>query len=112
MEAAEHENSEAHNHAENNESVTKPNGNGNHVSNITTDQVISEKNNNVKKDIIDEIDENGFDTRCGLAGFSPEWLQTYATKRTFIAVFTILGFIQGMSWSNKKIQTRQTIFIR
>lgn len=47
----------------------------------------------------DDDDEDGEDTRCGLGCCSPEWIQSYATKRTFMVIFSLLGVIQGMTWS-------------
>ncbi|CAL8072089.1 unnamed protein product [Orchesella dallaii] len=47
----------------------------------------------------DDDEENHKDMRCGLGCFSPEWIQSYATKRVFMVVFTLLGVIQGMTWS-------------
>lgn len=45
-----------------------------------------------------ELEESS-DYRCGLGCFSPDWIQPFATKRVFMIVFSLLGVIQGMSWS-------------
>ncbi|ODM96224.1 Solute carrier organic anion transporter family member 1C1, partial [Orchesella cincta] len=58
------------------------------------------KNSDAENGLDDEEDEDdNKDMRCGLGCFSPEWIQPYATKPVFMVVFTLLGVIQGMSWS-------------
>lgn len=35
---------------------------------------------------------------CGLANWHPAWLQKYATTKTFMYVYGLLGTIQAMSY--------------
>ncbi|KAJ8669939.1 hypothetical protein QAD02_001198 [Eretmocerus hayati] len=38
------------------------------------------------------------DSRCGLCGVYPKWIQSWATSRNFIAVYGLLGTIQAMAF--------------
>jgi len=38
-------------------------------------------------------------TSCGLFGWRPSWIQKYATKQVYAAVYSILGIVQGMGFS-------------
>lgn len=60
---------------------------------------IDKNANNNEKNGITADDFDDINERCGLGCFTPDWIQQFATKRAFMVVFTLLGVIQGMSWS-------------
>jgi len=39
------------------------------------------------------------DEMCGFGFCSPQWIQQFATKKSFVVVFSLLGVVQGMGWS-------------
>lgn len=47
----------------------------------------------VKKSKLEEEDE---DTRCGLGPFQGEWLQKFATKKSYLLTYSFLGIFQAM----------------
>lgn len=51
------------------------------------------------RDKSDYSQDEDQDMRCGLGCFSPDWIQQFATKKAFLVVFSLLGVIQGMTWS-------------
>ncbi|KAG0724071.1 Solute carrier organic anion transporter family member 3A1 [Chionoecetes opilio] len=44
-------------------------------------------------------EEDYAETRCGIGSFSPPWLQALARKETYLAVFCMVGLVQGMFFS-------------
>ncbi|GFT65179.1 solute carrier organic anion transporter family member 3A1 [Nephila pilipes] len=46
----------------------------------------------------DDIDEDS-DTICGIGGFSPKWLQSWASPRVFLTLYSLLGVISGMYYT-------------
>jgi hypothetical protein len=53
----------------------------------------------ISKKNLDTFDDGEDDYSCGFGPFRPEWIQRFATKKAFMVVFTLLGVIQGMTWS-------------
>lgn len=39
------------------------------------------------------------DTRCGIWGWRPEWLQKLVSQNSFITAFVLSGVLNGASWS-------------
>lgn len=39
------------------------------------------------------------DTRCGLGPFRGQWLQKYATKKSYLLTYSFLGLFQAMFFS-------------
>lgn len=50
-------------------------------------------NGNINSENID------LDHLCGFGSFHPEWLQKFASKKSFMIVFSILAIIQSMCWA-------------
>jgi len=67
---------------------------------VPRDDKISLDNNANPQKILDSLDdETDVDYQCGIGAFKPQWIQKFATKKAFMVVFTLLGVIQGMTWS-------------
>ncbi|KAG1652451.1 Solute carrier organic anion transporter family member 2B1 [Nymphon striatum] len=47
----------------------------------------------------EEIEEEDYDTRCGLGSLQPDWLQCAAKPWAFIVVYSLAGIITACSWS-------------
>jgi hypothetical protein len=39
------------------------------------------------------------DTRCGIGGWRPRFIQQFASKNAFTSVFVLTGIMQGCSWA-------------
>ncbi|XP_045122956.1 solute carrier organic anion transporter family member 74D-like [Portunus trituberculatus] len=44
-------------------------------------------------------EEDYAETRCGFGSFSPQWLQVLARKEAYLAVYCMVGLVQGMFFS-------------
>lgn len=65
-----------------------PNEGGSHYSSKENNVVLSK----------DDNDDN-LDTICGIGGFNPKWLQSWATPRVFLTLYSLLGVISGMYYT-------------
>lgn len=51
----------------------------------------------VIKTLVKETIEDCHDNLCGIFSYHPKWLQKFASKKTFTAVFSMLAIVQVMS---------------
>lgn len=78
-----------------------------YVQNIndTNKANLSKEIKNNEKQILEEYDE---DTVCGLGFFKPRWLQPYATAKTYVILYSLLGVFHG-SYYAYLISTMSTL---